>query len=89
MAVKLGYSNIYRDPLGYPEWQAKGYPVKTISDGSIGLDQAGGGSEGGKDNAYGLLYGWAMIWTLLGVFVGGMALNLTPCVYPLIPIIIS
>ncbi|MBA3012540.1 MAG: thioredoxin family protein [Proteobacteria bacterium] len=89
MAVKLGYSNIYRDPLGYPEWQAKGYPVKTISDGSIGLDQAGGGSEGGKDNVYGLLYGWAMIWTLLGVFVGGMALNLTPCVYPLIPITIS
>jgi len=30
-----------------------------------------------------------MIWTLLGVFAGGMALNLTPCVYPLIPITIS
>jgi thiol:disulfide interchange protein DsbD len=30
-----------------------------------------------------------MIWTLLGVFVGGMALNLTPCVYPLIPITVS
>ena len=30
-----------------------------------------------------------MLWTLFGVFVGGMALNLTPCVYPLIPITVS
>ncbi len=30
-----------------------------------------------------------MIWTLLGIFLGGMALNLTPCVYPLIPITVS
>lgn len=39
--------------------------------------------------APGVLYGWGMIWTLLGIFAGGMALNLTPCVYPLIPITIS
>ena len=39
--------------------------------------------------APGPLQGWAMIWTLLGIFVGGMALNLTPCIYPLIPITIS
>ncbi|MBW2490265.1 MAG: cytochrome C biogenesis protein, partial [Deltaproteobacteria bacterium] len=37
----------------------------------------------------GPLYGWAMIWTLLGIFAGGMALNLTPCFYPLIPITVS
>ncbi len=42
-----------------------------------------------KPEAPGVLYGWAMIWTLLGIFTGGMALNLTPCVYPLIPITIS
>jgi thiol:disulfide interchange protein DsbD len=30
-----------------------------------------------------------MLLTLLGVFVGGIALNLTPCVYPLIPVTIS
>jgi len=30
-----------------------------------------------------------MIWTLLGIFAGGIALNLTPCVYPLIPITLS
>jgi len=27
--------------------------------------------------------------TLLGIFLGGMALNLTPCIYPLIPITVS
>jgi thioredoxin:protein disulfide reductase len=37
----------------------------------------------------GPLYGWAMVWTLLGIFIGGMALNLTPCVYPLIPVTVS
>ena len=42
-----------------------------------------------KPEPPGALYGWAMIWTLLGIFAGGMALNLTPCVYPLIPITIS
>jgi thiol:disulfide interchange protein DsbD len=30
-----------------------------------------------------------LIWTLLGIFLGGMALNLTPCVYPLLPITVS
>nr|WP_275888815.1 cytochrome c biogenesis protein CcdA [Desulfoprunum benzoelyticum] len=30
-----------------------------------------------------------MIWTLLGIFAGGLALNLTPCVYPMIPITVS
>ena len=39
--------------------------------------------------APGDLQGLAMIWTLLAIFAGGMALNLTPCVYPLIPITIS
>lgn len=42
-----------------------------------------------KPEPPGVLYGWAMIWTLLGIFAGGMALNLTPCVYPLIPITVS
>ncbi len=30
-----------------------------------------------------------MLGAILGVFLGGMALNLTPCVYPLIPVTIS
>lgn len=85
MAVKLGYTNIYRDPLGFPAWQTKGLPSQSTPAGTAGLEQTGGTTE----SSYGPLHGWAMIWTLLGIFVGGMALNLTPCVYPLIPITIS
>jgi thiol:disulfide interchange protein DsbD len=85
VAVKLGYTNIYRDPLGFPEWQAKGLPSQSTPAGTAGLEQTGGTTE----PSYGVLHGWAMIWTLLGIFMGGMALNLTPCVYPLIPITIS
>lgn len=81
MAVKLGYKNVYRDPYGYPEWQARGLPVTSAP--------AGLTSSMEKSAEPGPLYGWAMVWTLLGIFAGGMALNLTPCVYPMIPITIS
>jgi thiol:disulfide interchange protein DsbD len=30
-----------------------------------------------------------LLLTLLGIFIGGLALNLTPCIYPLIPITVS
>ena len=79
MAVSLGYKNVFRDPKGFPEWQAAGLPLT-----SVAPDQ---GTQEPAD--FGPLYGWAMLWTVLGIFVGGMALNLTPCVYPLIPITIS
>jgi thiol:disulfide interchange protein DsbD len=81
VAVKLGYKNVYRDPLGYPAWHAKGLPIEMTPAGLSGMSQ--------EPKIPGPLYGWAMIWTLLGIFAGGMALNLTPCVYPLIPITIS
>jgi thioredoxin:protein disulfide reductase len=81
VAVELGYKNVYRDPYGYPEWQARGMPIASAP--------AGLAQSGEEPKAPGPLYGWAMIWTLLGIFAGGMALNLTPCVYPLIPITVS
>jgi thiol:disulfide interchange protein DsbD len=81
VAVKLGYSDVYRDPVGYPEWQGRGLPVESTP---AGLAQT---SE--EPKAPGHFNGWAMLWTLLGIFAGGMALNLTPCVYPLIPITVS
>jgi thiol:disulfide interchange protein DsbD len=81
VAVKLGYKNVYRDPYGYPEWQARGMPIASTPAGlTISVEES---------TAPGPLYGWAMIWTLIGIFAGGMALNLTPCVYPMIPITIS
>jgi len=81
VAVKLGYKNVYRDPYGFPEWQAKGLP--------IGSAPAGLSGEAAPPKTPGPLYGWAMVWTLLGIFAGGIALNLTPCVYPMIPITVS
>ena len=81
MAVNLGYKKVYRDPLGYPEWRAKGLPVDTSPAGLVEMSPE---SDTSKP-----LQGWAIIWTLLGIFVGGIALNLTPCVYPLIPITVS
>jgi thioredoxin:protein disulfide reductase len=81
VAVQLGYKNVYRDPYGYPAWQASGLPVTSAP---AGLAQT---TE--EPKTPGPLYGWAMIWTLLGIFAGGMALNLTPCVYPMIPITVS
>jgi thiol:disulfide interchange protein DsbD len=81
VAVKIGYKNVYREPKGYPEWLKLGMPIESAP---AGLAQT---TE--EPKAPGPLYGWAMIWTLLAIFAGGMALNLTPCVYPLIPITVS
>jgi thiol:disulfide interchange protein DsbD len=80
VAVKLGYKNVYRYPDGLQAWQQQGLPVESSP---AGLSQTE------LPKTPGSLYGWTMIWTLLGIFVGGMALNLTPCVYPMIPITVS
>lgn len=81
VAVQLGYKNVYRDPLGYPEWQKAGLPVASSPMGQSETLAAA--------KPPGPLSGWAMVWTLLGILAGGMALNLTPCVYPLLPITVS
>ncbi len=44
-------------------------------------------AEGGASEGFG--GGAGMLLALIGIFFGGMALNLTPCVYPLIPITVS
>jgi thiol:disulfide interchange protein DsbD len=55
--------------------------------GSI-VAKASGQSNAEKDSKEGAPRG--SIWlTLFALFLGGLALNLTPCVYPLIPITIS
>ena len=66
--------------MGYPQWHAKGLPVATSPAGLV---------EMSPQPAAARPIGWAFIWTLLGIFAGGIALNLTPCVYPLIPITVS
>ena len=67
--------------MGYPEWHARGLPVDSSP---AGLSETSLTPQQPKT-----LHGWAMIWTLLGIFAGGIALNLTPCIYPLIPITVS
>ncbi len=37
----------------------------------------------------GIRPGTSLLFILLGIFLGGLALNLTPCIYPLIPITVS
>jgi thiol:disulfide interchange protein DsbD len=81
VAVKLGYQDVYRDPLGFPEWQKAGLPVAS--------DPLGRCDYAPEAYSPGPLSPSALVWTLLGIFLGGMALNLTPCVYPIIPITIS
>ncbi len=72
---------MFREPYGYPEWKAKGLPIE-ISSAEPTLPIK-------RPQKYGALTDWGIMWTLLGIFFGGMALNLTPCVYPLIPITVS
>jgi thiol:disulfide interchange protein DsbD len=67
--------------MGYPQWHAKGLPVESSP---AGLSEIPADPQQSKS-----LQGWAIIWTLLGIFAGGIALNLTPCIYPLIPITVS
>ena len=77
----MGYKNVFRYPQGYPQWLSKGLPVtqnKLIPQ-----------PKSAQPKAKPPLSGWALLWTLLGIFAGGLALNLTPCVYPLIPITVS
>jgi thiol:disulfide interchange protein DsbD len=81
VAVKLGYKNILRDPMGYPQWHARGLPVESSP---AGLSEVSLTPRQSRP-----LQGLALIWTLLGIFAGGIALNLTPCIYPLIPITVS
>jgi thiol:disulfide interchange protein DsbD len=82
VAVQQGYSKVYRYAEGYPEWLAHGLP--TANDPPLPLTASAAEEEGP-----GSLQGWATLWTLLAVFAGGLALNLTPCIYPLIPITVS
>jgi thiol:disulfide interchange protein DsbD len=82
VAVQLGYQKVYRDPLGYPQWLDRGLPTEKTTNGVHPVQPP---AEAERQP----LQGWALLWTLLGVFAGGMALNLTPCVYPIIPVTIS
>jgi thiol:disulfide interchange protein DsbD len=81
LAVKLGYKNIYRFAEGLPKLKESGLPIAQGDPSSDMTQKQKGASPAGLDTG--------LLMTLLGVFFGGIALNLTPCVYPLIPITAS
>jgi thiol:disulfide interchange protein DsbD len=48
-----------------------------------------GDENGATNRLYTGNFNTGLLLTLLGIFLGGLALNLTPCIYPLIPITVS
>jgi thiol:disulfide interchange protein DsbD len=73
---------------------AKGEAVKTLNDdvytANAGFFADGAAKTGGESNVIKKYFDeQGLFVTLLFVFLGGLALNLTPCVYPLIPITVS
>ncbi len=73
---------MFRYAAGDPEWEAMGLPTASADR----LDREATVSH---ENATLTLFGWALTWTLLAVFARRMALDLTPCIYPTIPITVS
>jgi thiol:disulfide interchange protein DsbD len=59
-----------------------------IDFGAAGVFEAGDG-RGGASGLAGTVAARGMFIAFVLVFVGGLALNLTPCVYPIIPITVS
>ena len=74
--------NVYRYPMGYPQWLDHGLPVAKISAPAHSVASP-------TEKGLRPMQGWGLLLTLAAVFAGGMALNLTPCVYPIIPVTIS
>jgi len=72
---------------------AQGQPIHEIN--AARFDAAGvglsalEGERSGPNQIDSLIAGKGVFLTLVFIFVGGLALNLTPCVYPIIPITIS
>jgi thiol:disulfide interchange protein DsbD len=63
---------------------APGETTKPLNPELFETNSPGAGSGGG-----GRAFAAGLWLTLLGIFLGGLALNLTPCIYPLIPITVS
>ncbi len=81
MAVRVGYKNVYRYAEGFSGWKQMGLPHEKGDVSSLLSTK--------QRYASGTTFGMGLLLTLTGIFLGGVALNLTPCVYPLIPITAS
>jgi thiol:disulfide interchange protein DsbD len=79
-----------RIPIRIATLEQPSRPINSDLFGSVAMDQSLGGTLGLAETNLGLLIeerGWTL--TLLALFVLGLALNLTPCVYPMIPVTIG
>ncbi len=63
--------------------------TEIFSEGDESAPAVSEAAESEDDEISGLVDKYGIILTYLIIFFGGLALNLTPCVYPLIPITIS
>jgi thiol:disulfide interchange protein DsbD len=81
VVVQFGFAGVYLRSRGLPEWERVDVPAEGKSGNA--------GEIGYWRSVMGPLHGLGILWTVLGVFGAGLALNLTPCVYPLIPITVS
>jgi thioredoxin:protein disulfide reductase len=76
-AARAANADVFARAAAQPAFDPAATPPATS-----GLTQFGGGSRSS-------LFDKGIISILLGVFLAGLALNLTPCVYPIIPITIG
>ena len=92
MAGSLFYQACSETSCLSPETVPISFPVAIAGKGTqtTAINQAlfvrAGSQESSQFTPAGVKPGAGLLLTLLGIFLGGMALNLTPCVYPLIPI---
>lgn len=99
-ALEFTYQPCSDDACLTPETIRKELSVKVEKPGDGGNDVPAGtsaGSESGSPGAatadqpafFGQIESAGLLLSLVLVFFGGLALNLTPCVYPIIPVTIS
>ena len=92
---KLSYQACSSDACLPPENIPVTIPLFIVSEGTptTALNQeifpSMGGEEVLEKDLPGARSEAGLLLTLLGFFLGGLALNLTPCIYPLIPITVS
>jgi thiol:disulfide interchange protein DsbD len=77
-------ADLFKEAAG----QLSGAQPGTATSSTPGLIQFGGTSQP-KNPISNLIESRGMLFTLLFVFISGLALNTTPCVYPIIPITIG
>lgn len=83
--------NVVRDTLEI-EFVTKQTPINQINQNifqKVNTSQLITKAESNKDSLQNKLEKSGILLSLIFVFLGGLALNLTPCVYPLIPITIG